>query len=54
MELQLDDRTTGELDTFVHPMNREEAETDDDPRDGEDRRLFPVANEVVFRAVKNA
>jgi hypothetical protein len=35
-------------------MERKEAETDDDPGDSENRRLLPMADEIVLRVVKDA
>src|SRR5437868_12595192 len=54
LELQLHQRSAGELDAVVHAVDCKEAEADNDPRDGEDRRLFPMADEIVLRIVKYA
>src|SRR6185312_7910297 len=54
LERHLHQRTASELDAVVDAVVSKEAKPNDDPRDGEDRRLLPVPDEVVLRVVKNA
>ena len=53
-ELDLHQRTAGELDAVVGRLDRQRAEPEDDESDGDPDRPLPPADEIVVGVVKNA